>query len=112
MRLIATVLAILSTAPAHHTRRHHKAYPHMRPAVASWFDDAESTACGTHFTFGFAHKTLPCGAKVRFCYRRCVVGIREDAGPFVAGRDFDLNPTLRSALGCTDICHLRWARVG
>lgn len=77
-------------------------------AVASWFDDAGATACGTHLSNGYAH--LPgsgwdCGARVRFCYRdRCVVGVREDSGPYVAGRDFDLTPSLKAALGCTDLC--------
>jgi hypothetical protein len=88
----------------------------MAPALASWFNDGvEATACGTHVTNGFAH--LPeagwaCGAKVRFCYRkRCVTGVREDSGPYVASRTFDLTPSLKADLGCSDLCHLRWRRL-
>lgn len=35
---------------------------------------------------------VPCGHHLRVCYRRrCVVLVRYDSGPFVAGRGIDLN---------------------
>lgn len=102
----------------HHVHHHHhqqRRAPVMYPALASWFDDAGSTACGTHATNGFAH--LPeagwsCGTRVRFCYgSRCVTGMREDSGPYIEGRTFDLTPSLRNALVCPGLCHLRWRRL-
>lgn len=93
----------------------------MAPATASWFDDTGNTACqaeggGTvHYALGFAHLPeagWPCGARVRFCYEgRCVTGQREDSGPYVGGRLFDLNAGLKAALGCSDLCHLHWRRL-
>ena len=35
---------------------------------------------------------------------RVVTGTVEDRGPYIAGRTFDLNPGLRDALACPDIC--------
>lgn len=81
----------------------------MQTAIASWFDDAGATASGTHYRYGFAHKTLPFGTQVRFCHAgRCVIGKVEDRGPFVAGREFDLNFALKSALACSDLCSVQW----
>lgn len=85
--------------------------PPMQEALASWFEDAGATACGTHYALGFAHVAgIPCGARVEFCAVRCVIGVREDSGPYVAGREFDLNPGLKAALGCSDLCRVRWRR--
>ena len=51
----------------------------------------------------FASLTVPCGARVRFCVRgRCVVAVRRDSGPYVAGRTFDLNIGVVRALGFRD----------
>ena len=47
-----------------------------------------------------AHKSLPCGSRVRFCYRgRCVRATVRDRGPYVAGREWDLDVRLQRALG-------------
>lgn len=87
----------------------------MYPALASWFNDAGPIACKDHVDNGFAHLPeagWPCGAKVRFChYGRCVIGEREDSGPYVTGRTFDLTPSLKASLGCPDLCHLKWSRL-
>src|SRR5215472_9332223 len=56
-------------------RRHH---PRVREAgriffesaswtTASWYDDAESTACGTHYAIGVAKQYLTCGTRLRIC---------------------------------------------
>jgi rare lipoprotein A len=72
----------------------------LTPAVASWYDDAGNTACGFHATDGVASKTLPCGTKVTFDYRgRSVTAVVDDRGPFVPGREFDLNQNTAAALG-------------
>ena len=72
----------------------------MRYTVASWYDDAGNTACGFHATYGVANKTLPCGTKVTFAYGgRTVTATVDDRGPYVAGREYDLNQNTAGALG-------------
>jgi hypothetical protein len=87
-----------------------KAAPLMQSALASWYDDAGSTASGAHYPYGFAALIFGSqwGKKVLFCYRRCATGTLDDHGPYVGGRTFDLNPALKAALGCPDLCWLRW----
>ncbi len=71
-----------------------------RQAVASWYDDAGGTACGFHAYFGVANKSLPCGTNVTFRYNgRSVTAVVDDRGPFVYGRDWDLNQNTAGALG-------------
>lgn len=106
----------------HHHRRHHHHPPIVRSAaLASWYNDGgEGTACGNHLNNGFAQGIdgvlstyWPCGTRAEFCYAgRCVVGTREDSGPYIAGRTFDLTPSLKANLRCPDLCHLRWRRLG
>lgn len=81
------------------------------PVVASWFDDGGGTACGIHATYGFATLLgIPCGATItmRGPSGTAVIATREDSGPYVAGRTFDLNPALKAALGCPDLCEVYW----
>jgi hypothetical protein len=69
-------------------------------SVASWYADGGSTACGFHAYYGVANKTLPCGTKVTFSYGgRTVTATVDDRGPFVAGREWDLNQNTAGALG-------------
>ena len=69
-------------------------------SVASWYEDAGGTACGFHAYFGVANKTLPCGTKVEFRDNgRSVTAVVDDRGPFVAGREWDLNQNTAAALG-------------
>jgi hypothetical protein len=71
-----------------------------RQSVASWYDDGGSTACGFHATYGVANRTLPCGTKVTFRYNgRSVTATVDDRGPFVGGRDWDLNQNTAATLG-------------
>lgn len=68
--------------------------------VASWYDDAGSTACGFHATYGIANRTLPCGAKVTLSYGgRTVLATVDDRGPYVYGREYDLDQNTAAALG-------------
>jgi len=72
----------------------------FRESVASWYGDGGGTACGFHSYFGVAHKTLPCGTKVTFRYNgRTVTAVVDDRGPFVSGREWDLNQNTAGALG-------------
>ncbi|HEY1592919.1 MAG TPA: septal ring lytic transglycosylase RlpA family protein [Solirubrobacteraceae bacterium] len=72
----------------------------LRESVASWYDDAGGTACGFHAYYGVANRTLPCGSKVTFVSGgRRVNAVVDDRGPFVDGRDWDLNQNAAGALG-------------
>jgi hypothetical protein len=76
-------------------------------SVASWYDDSGATACGFHAGLGVANKTLPCGTKVTFRYGgRTVTATVDDRGPFVAGRDWDLNQNTAAALGMDGVVTL------
>ena len=68
--------------------------------VASWYNDAGDTACGYHAGLGVANRTLPCGTRVTFHYgSRTVTAVVDDRGPYVGGRDWDLNQNTAAALG-------------
>jgi len=76
-----------------------------RPAGASYYGPGlygGALACGgtlTPGTLGVAHKTLPCGSKVKLRYRRRAITVPViDRGPYVAGRDFDLTAATRARL--------------
>lgn len=90
-----------------------KPLPPIHSAEASWYYDGRSTACGFHSYFGVANRTLPCGTKVTFYYGhdRAVKAMVDDRGPFIYSRLWDLNQNVRSALGCPDICYLKY-RIG
>ncbi len=56
-------------------------------------------------TWGVAHKTLPCGTMVTLTHGINTVTVPVvDRGPYIAGREFDLSPRVKAALGCTDLC--------
>lgn len=68
--------------------------------VASWYNDSGSTACGFHATYGVANRNLPCGTKLRIHFgRRSVIATVDDRGPYVGGRNWDLNQNTAAALG-------------
>jgi rare lipoprotein A (peptidoglycan hydrolase) len=77
-----------------------------RPAGASYYGPGlygNGVACGGTLmpgTMGVAHKTLPCGTKVKIRYHgRSVTVPVIDRGPYVAGRDYDLTEATRNRLG-------------
>ena len=75
-----------------------------RESVASWYDDAGSTACGFHAYYGVANKVLPCGTKVTFRYNgRTVTATVQDRGPYIPGREWDLNQNLAAALSFSGV---------
>ena len=77
-----------------------------RLAEASWYGGGGSMACGgslTNSTMGVANKTLPCGTLVTLRYGGHTVRVPVvDRGPYVAGREFDLTPATKQALGFGD----------
>lgn len=99
-------------AKANAHRRWEASHPWSDPVTASWFDDGGGTSCGTHYTYGFAtlRSDIPCGMTIEMIGPSgvLVAATREDSGPYVAGREFDLNPGLRDALGCGGLCSVRW----
>ncbi len=85
--------------------------PWQGPVSASWFDDAGSTACGTHVVNGFASRWGACGMKLqmRGPSGAVITATREDYGPASwTGREFDLSPSLKASLGCGDTCAVFW----
>lgn len=84
----------------------------MQSALASWYSPADSggrPACGFGWVGnGVAHKTLPCGTRLRMCHDGCITVVVADRGPYVAGREFDLMPGTKAMLGCGDLCTVQW----
>jgi rare lipoprotein A len=77
--------------------------------AASWYDDGGTTACGYHATYGVANVSLPCGTKVTFVYNgRSVTATVDDRGPYVGGREWDLNQNTAGALGFSGVADV-WA---
>jgi len=77
-----------------------------RHAHASYYGPGlygNGVACGgtlTPTTMGVAHKTLPCGTRVKLRYRGRTVTVPViDRGPYVPGRDFDLTEAVKERLG-------------
>ncbi len=71
-----------------------------QPSLASWYQDGGSTACGFHAGLGVANRSLPCGTKVRFRHAgHTVTATVDDRGPYVGGREWDLNQNTAAALG-------------
>ncbi len=77
-----------------------------RYAHASYYGPGlygNGVACGGTLmpaTMGVAHKTLPCGTRVKLRYRGRTVTVPViDRGPYVAGRDYDLTEAVKERLG-------------
>lgn len=77
-----------------------------RLAGASYYGPGifgNGVACGGTLlpgTMGVAHKTLPCGTKVKLRYHGRTVTVPViDRGPYVAGRDYDLTWAVKLRLG-------------
>jgi rare lipoprotein A len=77
-----------------------------RLAGASYYGPGlygNGVACGGTLlpgTMGVAHKTLPCGTKVKLRYHGRTVTVPViDRGPYVAGRDYDLTEAVKVKLG-------------
>jgi len=94
----------------------------MHSATASYYNDAGGHACSIHATYGFAHLGpgedaegwippkggMACGTRIRPCAARCVTATMDDHGPYIYGREFDLNETLKNAIGAGDLGKVRW----
>ena len=69
-------------------------------------------ACGVgdvQSGYRFASLFLSCGTRILFRHgRNTVTATMSDHGPYVSGRTFDLNGNLKAAIGCSDLCTVRW----
>jgi rare lipoprotein A (peptidoglycan hydrolase) len=78
-----------------------------RKVLASWYGGGGAVACAGYSMgsgLGVAHRTLPCGTKVKLRYRgRTVVARVIDRGPFVSGREYDLTAATKNALRAGDL---------
>lgn len=64
-------------------------------------------------SMGVAHKTLPLGTQIQIVYDGTVVNATvHDRGPFVAGRDLDLQPAVARALGFDGVGMVQYRVVG
>lgn len=97
-----------------HFRRVQDASTPWRHAIASWYYDSGTTGCGFHATYGIATFVVGCGGTVRLKGPggAVVTATRDDSGPYVGGRTFDLDPSTKAALGCGDLCDVQWAPTG
>ncbi len=78
----------------------------LRWAGATWYGPGlygNRTACGHTLlpgTRGVAHRSLPCGARIKFIYRgRRTVTQVIDRGPYSFGNDWDLTEAVARDLG-------------
>ena len=76
----------------------------MRPAVATWYDQAgTTTSCRVKLertTLGVAHRTLPCGTKLEFSFRgRSVMAPVIDRGPGDRRVSYDLTLAAARKIG-------------
>lgn len=78
-----------------------------RKVLVSWYGGGGQVACAgysMHSGLGVAHRTLPCGTKVKLRYRGRTVTARViDRGPFVGGREYDLTAATKNALRAGDL---------
>ena len=81
-----------------------------RRAAASYYGPGfygGALACGGTLqpgTLGVAHKSLPCGTKIKLRYQgRTVTVPVVDRGPYVGGRDFDLTEATKLRLRFPDL---------
>ena len=110
--LIASGLVMAATAFGLNDKpKAHPATP-MRSALASWYAEHGTGACGVgdvQTGYRFASLFLRCGTRITFRHAgRTVTATMSDHGPYVSGRLFDLNGSLKAALACSDLCWLQW----
>jgi rare lipoprotein A len=71
------------------------------------------TACGgklTADTYGIAHPTLPCGARVFIDFNgKHVLTQVVDRGPYQPGREFDVTDALARLLGLQGVQTVHWS---
>ena len=82
-------------------RWHPPTYP-----LTSWYQDT-AKACPGYYgihAWGVAHRTLPCGTRLRLSYHGRTTWTRViDRGPYIYGRSLDLHAPVARALGFSGV---------
>jgi len=91
----------------------------MSPAYVSDYDDSGRHCCGVYATYGVAvcgsggGPCVPQGTRILFEYGdRRVTAVADDHGPYVGGREFDLNMNTAGALGFSGLGTVRYLILG
>jgi rare lipoprotein A (peptidoglycan hydrolase) len=84
----------------------------VRAGILGLSEKGKQTACGVMIgatTFGVAHPSLPCGARIFVAYGHTQVLTEVlERGPYVPGRGLDLTPALAAKLGIEGTADVRW----
>jgi len=84
----------------------------VRAGILGLSEKGKQTACGVTIglkTYGVAHPSLPCGARVFIAYGHTQVLTEVlERGPYVPGRGLDLTPALAAKLGIDVVTDVRW----
>ena len=90
-------------------------HPEHCAALASWYSEHGTGACGVgdvQSGYRFASLFLAAGRRSGSRHgRNTVTATMSVHGPYIGGRTFDLNAALKAALGCSDLCTVRWGYV-
>jgi hypothetical protein len=118
---VAALLVFGLTRRRDHTTSTETSTVNAKPAPGSNWNDvrvgilrvgARETACGVTIkreTYGVAHPSLPCGARIFVAYGNTQVLTEViDRGPYVPGRELDLTPALARKLGVNGPVDVRW----
>jgi rare lipoprotein A len=88
----------------------------VRAGILKLTKPGKQTACGVAIgpkTFGVAHPSLPCGARIFIAYGHTQVLTEVlERGPYIPGRELDLTPALASKLGVSEVTDVRWRFAG
>ena len=84
----------------------------VRAGILELSEKGKQTACGVTIgpkTYGVAHPSLPCGARIFIAYNHTQVLTEVlERGPYVPGRGLDLTPALAARLGIDAVTDVRW----
>jgi hypothetical protein len=84
----------------------------VRAGILELSEKGKQTACGVTIepkTYGVAHPSLPCGARIFIAYGHTQVLTEVlERGPYVPGRGLDLTPALAARLGIDAVTDVRW----
>ena len=59
-----------------------------------------------------AHRSIPCGTRLRVCARRCLTLTVRDRGPYIAGRELDIDELAQRRMGFVyGVGPVRWRQL-
>lgn len=84
----------------------------VRAGILGLSEKGRQTACGVTIgpkTYGVAHPSLPCGARIFVAYGHTQVLTEVlERGPYAPGLELDLTPALAARLGIDAVTNVRW----